>query len=89
MFNAALNPNPNPNRVTVTVFNAATGWFEGSFTLPGATAAQNRVAPFYGQIVNLRTGSSGLGYFLLPQVPVAPQTVTTSPKLSGRVELAP
>jgi hypothetical protein len=32
---------------------------------------------------------TGYGYFLLPLVPVAPQTTATSPILSGRVYLTP
>lgn len=76
----------NPNKVAITSFTAATGAFAGNFTLPGTPA---RVGPFAGQIVRIidvNTTTQGYGYFLLPTgVP----NVTTSPKLSGRVELSP
>jgi uncharacterized delta-60 repeat protein len=74
----------NPNRVAITTFTAPTGAFAGNFTLPGTPA---RNAPFAGQIVRSSGITKGYGYFLLPSVPVAPQTVSTSPRLSGRVEL--
>lgn len=76
----------NPNKVAITTFTAPTGAFAGNFTLPGTPA---RVGPFAGQIVRIidvNTTTQGYGYFLLPTgVP----NVTTSPKLSGRVELSP
>ncbi|MCX6854188.1 MAG: BACON domain-containing protein, partial [Verrucomicrobia bacterium] len=77
----------NPNKVAITTFTAPTGAFAGNFTLPGIPA---RIGPFFGQIVRIigtNTTTQGYGYFLLPSVPAAPQTVLTSPKLSGRVEL--
>lgn len=89
-YNAALTPNPNPNKVAMPVFTAATGAHSGSFLIAGATAAQNRTAPFFSQIVRIistTTTTQGYGYFLLPSVPVGTQTVATSPKLSGRVQL--
>jgi hypothetical protein len=71
-------------RVDPAVLNALAGLFNGSFTITA-----NRVAPCYGQSVRIVTPSSdttrGYGFFLLPTVPVSPQTVSTSPKLSGRV----
>lgn len=79
----------NPNKVTITTFTAPTGAFAGNFTLPGTPA---RVGPFSGQIVRIigaNTTTQGYGYFLLPSVPGSGQTVSTSPKLSGRVELSP
>lgn len=89
-FNAAANPNPNPNKVAIPTFTAPTGLFAGSYTLPGTPA---RVAPYFGQIVRIfgttTTTTQGYGYFLLPSVPVSPQTVATSPKLSGAVLLSP
>ncbi|MCX6856151.1 MAG: putative Ig domain-containing protein [Verrucomicrobia bacterium] len=83
LFNAALTPNPNPNRVTMTLLNASTGAIAGSFTIPGATPALNRIAPYFGQIVKIGTSTSAHGYFLLPSIPTGSQTVATSPKLSG------
>ncbi len=86
-YNAKLSPNPNPYHTVVTTFNAATGIYGGTFLIPGATTALNRTAGFLGQIVTTPTGTAGCGYFLLPELPVAKQTVATSPKLSGRAEL--
>lgn len=88
-FNAALDPNPNPNRVAMPSLVAGTGAFGGSFTIPGVTAASNRPAPFFGQIVTIDDTPRGYGYFLLPQVPVGAEKTTTSPKLSGRVVFGP
>ena len=89
-YNASGAPNPNPNKVAITTFTAPTGLFAGSYIIPGATTALNRPAPFFGQIVRVfgpTTTTQGYGHFLLPSVPTGVQTVTTSPKLSGSVEL--
>lgn len=76
---AAINA-PALNGTTMTVLTASTGAIRGSFTLGGPTTA-----PWFGQIVTVGAPPRGYGYFLLPTgVP----TVTTSPKLSGRVVLA-
>ena len=87
LFNAGTSS--NLNRMVLPVLNAPTGLFNGSFTITGATIAANRVAPCYGQIVRIVTPTTdttrGYGFFLLPTVPVSPQTVSTSPKLSGKV----
>ena len=89
-YNAALNPNPNPNKVAMSALTAPTGLFSGSFIIAGTAA---RTAPYYGQIVRDVTATAdttkGYGFFLLPGVPAGTDTVATSPKLSGRVELAP
>jgi len=77
---------PISNGVKLTTFNAATGEFVGEFTLPGPPA---RKAPLRGIIAPTAGGTSGFGYFLLPQKPIPPKTATTAPKLSGRVELLP
>ncbi len=87
LFNAALNPNPNPNRVTMTLLNAKTGAISGSFTIPGATPALDRVAPYFGQLMKIGGNPSAYGYFLLPSVPTGTQKVSTSPKLSGAWQL--
>jgi len=74
----------NPNKVTMTTFTAPTGLYAGNFTIPGTPV---RLAPFFGQIVRVfgtTTTTQGYGYFLLPSVPGTGQTVTTSPKLSGK-----
>lgn len=81
---AAINA-PALNLTTMTVLTASTGAISGSFTFAGATPAQNQVAPWFGQIVTIGAAPRGYGYFLLP---TGTPTVTTSPKLSGRVLLA-
>lgn len=83
--NVASIPAPI-NSTTLPTLTAATGAFAGSFTIPGTTAALNRKATFNGQIVKVSGVTTGYGHFLLPTItPV----VTTSPRLSGRVELKP
>ena len=78
---------PLTNSTTMTAIDGQKGTFSGSFTMPGATAALNRPAPFYGQIIKISSTPEGYGYFLLPKVPVPPEKATTSPKQSGRVVL--
>lgn len=79
--NCATIATPISNTTKMTTFT-------DSFTINGATTALNRPAPFYGQIVKIGATTEGYGYFLLPKVPVPPEKVTTSPKLSGRVVLS-
>ena len=90
LTNTATVPSPNPNKVAMPVLTAPTGLFNGNFVIAGTAA---RTAPFYGLIVRDVTGMSdttkGYGFLLLPSVPTGTETVATSPKLSGRVELAP
>lgn len=74
------------NTTTLPVITPSTGAFNGQFIIPGATAALNRPAPFFGQIVKIGSTTQGWGYFLLPKVPVGTEKVTTSPKLGGVVE---
>lgn len=50
---------------------------------------QPAVVPNYSPALIPRREQTGYGYFLLPQVPVAPQTTATSPILSGQVYLTP
>jgi hypothetical protein len=76
---------PALNSTTVTMLAASTGAMSGSFTLAGDTAALNRPAPWFGQIVTSGPAPRGYGYFLLP---TATAKISTSPKLSGRVVLA-
>lgn len=86
----------NPALLKFTTFNAATGAFSGRFTLakdpdptkPGTLLA--RPVAFNGLMI-LRGGfNQGVGYFLLPKLPVVgppPTKLLTSPILSGRVRL--
>ncbi|MDZ4289040.1 MAG: Ig domain-containing protein, partial [Prosthecobacter sp.] len=77
----------NPNKVTMPTVAKSTGAFGGEFTILGATTAQNRKVAYQGLVVRHISGLVGYGFFLLPKAPVPPLTLTTSPKLSGRVVL--
>ena len=72
------------NSTSISILNAATGLFSGSFSLSDTPA---RKAHFNGQIVriigNPTTTTRGYGYFLLPQ-PTAPPS-----QQSGGVILSP
>jgi hypothetical protein len=87
LSNTAVLAAPIANTLKITSFNASTGTFAGSFILPGASPALNRPAPFFGQLVEAGGVEWGYGYFLLPQVPVGTEKVSTAPKLSGSVLL--
>jgi hypothetical protein len=83
---------PNTKTVKVTAFTASTGEFTGTYVIPASSgpATVARTVSYFGQMVpTTSVGSQGFGYFLLPQIPVPPQTITTSPILSGRVEFLP
>ena len=82
---AIIAPNTNSVKMPSLVF--ATGSFAGSYLLKGATKALDRPVPFFGQVVTTAAGTQGYGFNLLPSVPSGSQTVTTSPKVSGKVEL--
>lgn len=71
----------------MTTLNAPKGLFNGAFTIRTPAGSAPRPAPYFGQIVKINGVTLGYGYYLLPTVPVPPKTVTTSPKLSGRVIL--
>jgi hypothetical protein len=87
LTNTATVPPTAVNSLKMTRLDAATGGFVGSFILAGATPVLNRPAPFEGMIVRIDGFTQGYGFFLLPKVPVGAEKVTTSPKLSGIVEL--
>ncbi len=72
--------------VTLPLIATASGAFSGTFTLLGTTTATNRPAPFQGQFVTINGDTEGYGFFLLPTLTGA--SVSTSPKLSGRVLFA-
>jgi hypothetical protein len=69
--------------------NARSGAISGRFFLAESTPGlERRRVPFLGQVV--RTGDAevrAIGFFLLPQLPLAGQTLRTSPILSGAVFL--
>lgn len=76
-------PAQNPAKTTLSI-NAATGAIGGHFTLVDGKLA--RTVTYQGCIVRPPSGAlRAIGYFLLPQIPVAPQTINTSPALSGQV----
>lgn len=78
---------PNPNKVVISSFSSATGIFTGTFTLPAQTGVVGaRTVGYRGLLVPACGCTLGYGYFLLPKIPVPPQTLSTSPKLSGRLE---
>ena len=91
-----VKPASNPGAVALTIVNAG-GTFNGTFSLkePGGTYLRSNIA-FQGVIIpNMpKTGGgteyAGAGYFLLNQIPTTPGvTLTTSPILSGQVNLLP
>lgn len=75
----------NPAGVKITTLTGTTGVFSGAFTLvdPGPVT---RIVPFEGILFYER--KKGAGFFLLPQVPVPPATLSTTPQLSGRVQIS-
>ncbi len=86
--NIPTNLNPCNTHFTL---EPVKGSFNGSFTIqtgPANGPKLNRPATFYGQL----QGNTGVGFFLLPQLPdtstTPPQTLNTSPMLSGSVSLS-
>lgn len=75
-----VNDAVNPQSVVFTSFNPVTGAFSGTFTLPGATAAQKRVIAFHGLLVKSGILTRGYGWFILPE-----STASNAPQTSGRV----
>jgi uncharacterized delta-60 repeat protein len=82
LTNIATFPSINPNKIKLTMVSPATGAFAGEFTIPGAMA---RKVTFQGQVAGWGGGTRGYGFFLLPEQPVPPLTLSTVPKNSGRV----
>lgn len=75
----------NPGRDTLTI-NSHTGAIGGRFTLVDGSLV--RTATFNGIVVRQASGfNKAVGYFLLPQIPVGHQTISTSPILSGKVRI--
>ncbi len=78
----------NPGKITALTLTTSTtgGTFSGKFTL--TDGALSRIVSFQGQLDSSQ--GKGFGYFLLPQLANPPTTTaTTSPILSGSVELLP
>lgn len=77
----------NPARATL-VINKATGTVTGSFTLAELDSTLKRKASFLGMIVPQPSGEvKAQGYFLLPQLPLDGQKATTTPILSGGMQV--
>ena len=74
-----------PYAVSVLVFDSGKGLFSGKFTVPGAVGVPSRSGTYSGMLVPKVGYLLGTGHFLLPQLPVAPQTTGNSPMLSGKV----
>ncbi|HYF37996.1 MAG TPA: Ig domain-containing protein [Prosthecobacter sp.] len=88
LVNKATVP-ANLNGVEVSTVHAATGTFDGEFTIPSAPGVAARKAPFQGQIVRMVNQTMGFGFFLLPEAPEAGETPQTAPSNSGKVVLQP
>ena len=94
-----VKPVVNPGAVVITAINNLTGAFNGTFSLVELGGINKRTAiAFQGLIIpNLSTtgntlDGTGHGFFLLPQLPSSTPpatTLTTSPILSGQVNLLP
>ena len=73
----------NPDKVTLTL-SLTPGTYTGSFTIPNAVATLSRKVTFYGVLTN---NVPAPGFFIVPQLPEPGQTLTTSPALSGAINL--
>lgn len=74
-----------PYAVSLGSFNSKTGLFSGKFTVPGATGVPSRRGTYSGMLVPRVGYLLGTGYFLLPRIPVPPETTAKSPLMSGKV----
>ena len=83
--NRLQNTAPTPYTVLVTTFDSNTGLFGGKFIVPGQGTVATRSATFAGQLVPTTDLLLGVGFSLVPRVPVAPETGSTSAILSGKV----
>ncbi|MDB6138186.1 MAG: hypothetical protein JWO94_1258, partial [Verrucomicrobiaceae bacterium] len=86
-----VTPSTNDTGLKLSV-TSSSGAFTGSFTLTDdpfiGTNAVVRAVKFYGILISdngLDGSQAGYGYFVLPQIPVAGQTLP--PQLSGSVQL--
>lgn len=75
----------NPGKDTL-VINPRTGAISGTFTLVDGSLV--RTVSYTGMTVRPASGfNQAVGYFLLPQIPIGTQTISTSPILSGQVRI--
>ena len=73
----------NLGKATLSL-NSASGLMSGKFTL--VDGSLTRTVSYQGCVVRPDSGAAkAVSYFLLPQVPVHPETINTSPILSGKV----
>jgi len=84
--------NPGKTTLSIPYFTlpwkapGANGQFSGAFQLVDGTV--KRDVTYQGMIVRTAdTSTKAFGYFLLPQIPVPPETSTNSPILSGQVSI--
>jgi len=84
----------NPGKTTLSIpyftfpskVSGLNGQFNGAFQLVDGTV--KRDVTYQGMIVRTADASTkAFGYFLLPQIPVPPETSTNSPILSGQVSI--
>lgn len=90
---------PSDALTAIKNVNLTLGTFGGEFkladdnpTTPTVSATEyKRTVKFYGLVVPLETGLTGMGYFVMPQIPTSdPLTTTaTSPELSGSILFEP
>lgn len=75
----------NPGKTTLTI-NVASGAVTGKFVLLDGTLS--RTVNYFGYVIRPSSGNSkAVGYFVLPQIPTGSQTSSTSPILSGLMEI--
>ena len=89
--NAVRPLGPNLEKMKINKFDVNTGLFTGSFILPAQGTVPARTVTFEGQISYDEAADRelGHGFFLMPQIPVPPQKISTSPRLSGSVRIVP
>lgn len=81
-------PPANPNKITFVLPATPTGTFNGSLSIPNASTALVRKVTYQGVITLAAPGTYlSRGFFLMPQLPQPGQSLTTSPVLSGQVNL--
>lgn len=91
-----LNPVPsNPGRLALKA-DAVKATFSGDFSLddphwlkPAPARWLRNKIPFQGMLIHRDGEYEGLGYFILPQLPVADPLKNPVPQLSGRVRWMP
>ena len=79
--------NANPAGATLTI-HQNTGTVMGTFTLTEPSPMLKRKASYQGMIVRPASGNTkAKGFFLLPQIPLPGQALTSAPILSGNMQI--